>query len=189
VYGQANHPVTCVTWYDALYFCDWLTNKMLTDVQAESTQNANQWIVRLPSEAEWEKAGRGTDGRLYPWGNQAPDASLCNFNSTLGDTTLVGKYSPGGDSPYGAADMAGNVWEWMRSLWGKDFSKPDFKYPYRTDDGRENLDASKQIPRVLRGGSFRDESSVVRCAGRGGSRPFFYYGDNGFRVVVVAPSL
>jgi formylglycine-generating enzyme required for sulfatase activity len=105
----------------------------------------------------------------------------------VGDTTPVGKYSPAGDSPYGAADMAGNVWEWTRSLWGKDYFKPDFGYPYLSYDGRESLDAPKDIRRVLRGGSFDYGSWPVRCACRDWRVPDFFYWNSGFRVVVVAP--
>ncbi len=111
--------------------------------------------VRLPTEAEWEKAARwARDGRIWPWGNREPNSGLCNFNMTVGDTTPVGSY-PDGKSPYGLLDVAGNVWEWTSSLWGKDASKPEFGYPYDAKDGRENLSAPDTVPRVLRGGSFR----------------------------------
>ncbi len=91
--------MSCVSWDDAVAFCSWLT-------QASSRD------IRLPTEAQWEKAARGTNGNLYPWGNQPPDDVRCNFNMNVGDTTPIGTYSPDGDSPYGCADMAGNVWEW-----------------------------------------------------------------------------
>ena len=84
-------------WHDAVAYYQWLKEK-----------TGQTW--RLPTEAEWEKAARGTDGRIYPWGNEAPDAARCNYNITVKDTTLVGRY-PAGASPYGAQDMAGNVWE------------------------------------------------------------------------------
>ena len=91
--AKLNHPVVFVSWDDAQAFCEWAG-------------------LFLPTEQQWEKAARGTDGRKYPWGNESPTADLCNFNKHVGDTTLVGRYSPQGDSPYGIVDMAGNVWEW-----------------------------------------------------------------------------
>ena len=94
--GKENHPVVNVSWDDAVAFCQWASQ--ITGRR-----------IQLPSEAQWEKAARSTDGRLFPWGNDEPNASRLNFNSYVGDTTPVGKYSPAGDSPYGAADMAGNV--------------------------------------------------------------------------------
>lgn len=97
--AEATHPVVQVSWEDAVAFCVWASKVTGRE-------------VRLPTEAEWEKAARGTDGRIYPWGNEPPDATRCNFNMQVQDTTPVGKYSPRGDSPYGCVDMAGNVWEW-----------------------------------------------------------------------------
>ncbi len=158
--GKETHPVVNVSWYDAMAFCEWLsgvTGKPIT----------------LPSEAQWEKAARGTDGRKYPWGNEEPTPDLCNFGKNIGDTTPVGKYSPQGDSPYGCVDMAGNVWEWTRSLY-KD-------YPYDPTDGRESLEADTR--RVLRGGALNLAADIVRCA----LRYYWYYPDYrynyGFRVV------
>ena len=95
--GQiAHHPVVNVSWHDAVAYAEWRG-------------------VRLPTEEEWEKAARGTDGRTYPWGNEQPTPKLCNFGNNEKGTTPVGKYSPQGDSPYGCVDMAGNVWEWTQS--------------------------------------------------------------------------
>ena len=152
---KAEHPVTCVSWDDVNEFCRWAT---------EVLRAAGQSIdIRLPSEAEWERAARGTDGRIYPWGNEAPDKARCNFNMDVGDTKPVGNY-PTGKSPYGVADMAGNVWEWTGSYWGQNSKKPDFGYPYDPHDGREDQAAGGR--RVVRGGSFDVVQDYVRCAAR-----------------------
>lgn len=114
-----DHPVIYVTQHDATVYCRWLS-----EITGKS--------YRLPSEAEWEKAARGTDGRIYPWGDQW-EAGRCNAQpSGKRDTTPVGAY-PQGKSPYGLLDTAGNVWEWTRSLCKR--------YPYDPADGREALDA------------------------------------------------
>ncbi|MBN1877349.1 MAG: SUMF1/EgtB/PvdO family nonheme iron enzyme [Anaerolineae bacterium] len=171
--GKDNHPVVDVTWYDAVAYCEWL---------AKETSK----LYRLPTEAQWEKAARGTDGRIYPWGDRF-DKDRCNTrDSGIGGTTPVGKYSPDGDSSYGCVDMAGNVWEWTSSLWGKDLYNPDFKYPYQADDGRENMTAEGNVRRVLRGGAFHFSGFAARCAYRLSLRPVHHLNHFGFRVVMGA---
>jgi formylglycine-generating enzyme required for sulfatase activity len=176
--GKAQHPVVNVSWYEAQKYIEWLNRKY----QLELPKGVR---FCLPSEAEWEKAARGAEGNDYPWGDTF-DQGKCNTSEgRKGDTTPVGAYSPQGDSPFGCADMAGNVWEWTRSLWGKDYSKPSFKYPYNPKDNkRENLHADNSILRVLRGGSFLNRSEVARCSSRGGGLPDYRGRYFGFRVVV-----
>jgi formylglycine-generating enzyme required for sulfatase activity len=162
---RAQHPVTCVSWDDAQAFCRWAK-------------------VRLPTEAEWEKAARGTAGRLFPWGDEPPDPERCNFaGSQIHDTTPVGSY-PKGASSYGVLDMAGNVWEWCSSLWGGG-DKPFFGYPYRADDGREDLVQSGR--RIERGGSWYSDRNIMRCADRLRIYPDFWFDDSGFRVARSSP--
>ncbi len=158
VVGLGVHPVTGVGWRDAAAFCQW----------AAGVADAP---LRLPTEAEWEKAARGTDGRLYPWGNAAPDPSRCNLGMHRQGPTIPGRYSPDGDSPYGCADMAGNVWEWTSSLYAP--------YPYQAEDGRE--DPAAHGRRVMRGGSWYDLDQLLRCANRGAFNPTPWLAGIGFR--------
>lgn len=97
VANKADHPVTHVSRADCLAYCEWA-------------------VCRLPSEAEWEKAARGSDARAYTWGSEPPDTTICNYNMYVGDTTPIGAY-PRSVSPFGLKDAAGNVWEWTSSLW------------------------------------------------------------------------
>ena len=159
-----NHPVVWISWEDALAFCAWLSDR-------------TGQVFRLPTEAEWEKAARGPDGFIYPWGDELPDESRCNFGGKIGETTPIGLYSPQGDSPYGCADMLGNAWEWCQSLY-----RP---YPYRADDGREDTQA--EGIRVLRGGAFYFIQRNVRCAYRNRILPHDAYRSFGFRVVAPNP--
>lgn len=173
VQDKANHPVICVSWDDATAFCRWVTTIL---------RAAGQGIeVRLPSEAEWEKAARASslpDGsrsetvRIYPWGNEAPDKERCNFNMNEGDTTPVDRYHKS-KSFYDVLDMAGNVWEWTSSLYEK--------YPYNSEDGQE--DPAGGGRRVVRGGSFRNPQGSVRSACRVYVDADLRYFDVGFRVL------
>jgi formylglycine-generating enzyme required for sulfatase activity len=189
---RANHPAISVSWHDARAYCAWLTEVWRTEGKVAADE-----VVRLPSEAEWEKAARGglpspSEGeglgervktRIYPWGDDW-DETKCNTSELgLGDTTPVGIF-PEGASPYGCLDMAGNVWEWTISLWGKDWLKPEFKYPYDSTDGRENLEAGNDVLRVLRGGSWSGSRSDARCAFRYWDYPGYHWLGSGFRLVV-----
>jgi formylglycine-generating enzyme required for sulfatase activity len=172
--AEDDHPVTQVSWHDAVAFCRWASDETGRD-------------VGLPTEAEWEKAARGSDGRLYPWGNTPVAGDLANLadrnlpvewaDAALDDgqafTAPVGSY-PSGASPYGALDMAGNVCEWTHSLHAP--------YPYDPDDGRE--DPRHPGARVRRGGGFGSTAAVVRVAGRRANPPAYRADYLGFRVCV-----
>ncbi len=164
VKNKANHPVAAVNWDDAVAFCEWATKQINEK-------------VRLPTEAEWEKAARGSDGRTYQWGNANPTAGLCNFNKNMNveDTTPVGHYSPQGDSPYGCADMAGNVWEWCADRYDGNY--------YANSPRRNPTGPISGNARVLRGGGWGDRASDVRVSGRANLTPVFRLYLNSFRCV------
>ena len=156
--GDDHLPVVGVSWYEAYAYCQWLS-KIICQA------------YRLPTEAEWEKAARSTDGRLHPWGDVF-EGTCCNTRASgLARTTPVGQYSPAGDSPYGCADMVGNVSEWTMSQF-----EP---YPYSAHDGRD--DPAGNAERTTRGGSFHSPDFRARTASRGMNDPFFTDNDLGFR--------
>ncbi|MCX5386865.1 SUMF1/EgtB/PvdO family nonheme iron enzyme [Streptomyces sp. NBC_00083] len=167
-YGRANHPVVGVTWYEAMAYCAWLTVQLKL-----AGRLARGHAVRLASEAEWEHAAKGFGSPAYPWGRKG-DSRFANTREgrVLGPTP-VGTYAVT-RSPFGCADMAGNVWEWTHSL-----HRP---YPYDPADGRE--DENGHGYRVVRGSSWIDPQLYGRCAYRGRHPPDFFDYDQGFRVVV-----
>jgi formylglycine-generating enzyme required for sulfatase activity len=176
-YGGAfdlpNHPVVGVSWYEAAAFCGWLTERLRSAGELGPDE-----MVTLPSEPQWEKAARGTDGRVYPWGDQ-PDPERANYEDTgVGATSAVGCF-PGGASPYEALDTSGNVWEWCRTKW------QDGYQDYGGDDlaGPAN-DLEGDARRVLRGGAFGRYQRYVRCACRDWSGPGYRFGGSGFRLCV-----
>jgi formylglycine-generating enzyme required for sulfatase activity len=171
--GPPTHPVTFVSWPDALAYCRWLEAALKTSPAPPNIRDrlATGWRVTLPTEAEWEKAARGTDGRRYPWGDE-PQRSRANYESA-GPVPVGSLACP--ECAYGLADMAGNVWEWTRS--------PYQPYPYDPTDDRANLDADALW--VMRGGHFGDPARLVRTTARGAADPGARRPFIGFRVALV----
>jgi formylglycine-generating enzyme required for sulfatase activity len=168
-FNKPNQPVMGLSWYECVAYCRW-----------HSAATGRLW--RLPTEAEWEKAARGSDGRQYPWGDEFGPERLNGRgprNRQVCATTPVGIY-PAGVSPHGLLDCVGNVWEWCATRWRK---------PYPYDVGQDEWEpAYLQGPnlRVLRGGSWYDTSEVTRCAHRFKFQPFGWNDRGGFRLVAPA---
>ena len=173
-YNAPDQPVVCVSWDGAQAYAAWVGG-------------------RLPTEAEWEKAARGTDGRIYPWGDEFDGTRLnyCDRNceKDLKDTSAddsyaltapVGRYLSGA-SPYGVLDMAGNVWEWVADRYDAEY--------YARSPARNPQGPNSGGFRVIRGGAFLNEVRFVRCAVRGWYFPFVRNGYIGFRLVVSSVGL
>ncbi len=186
--GVANHPVKYVSWYDAIAYCQWLDQELRRspDPPAPLAKLLKKgWQVRLPSEAEWEKAARGEDGRTYPWGDEEPDGERANYDKTgINNTSAVGCF-PSGASSYGLQDCAGNIFEWTCSLWGEEWDPPEFIYPYDPLDGtREDVNAERKVLRVLRGWGYWSSAVDLCCARRLRHYPDYWYYLRGFRIVL-----
>jgi formylglycine-generating enzyme required for sulfatase activity len=175
------HPVRLITWYDALDYCHWLTGKLVGHKNLPLKLRelfCTGWQVSLPSEAEWEKAARGSGGNIFPWSNKFEENKANTLEASIGDTSTVGCF-PAGISTYGISEMAGNVWEWTRSSYQK--------YPLALSEDRLEQGNKWQIEKngaVLRGGSFSVISKFARCAYRGKDLPDYRYHGVGFRIVL-----
>jgi len=174
--APATSPVSLVAWTDAVAYTRWLTTTLATSPStpaglAQLLQAG--WRVTLPTEAQWEKAARGLDGRRFPWGNELR-RDRATFEST-GPTPAGQQACP--ECAHGLTDMAGNVWEWTRS--------PYQPYPYDESDDRAGLDADALW--VMRGGGYADPARLVRTTARGAAEPGARRPFIGFRVALVRP--
>jgi len=166
-----NHPRERVSWFEAMAFCRWLSHKLwsigISDGMSDyDAMNPATWLVRLPTEFEWEKSARGRDGLLYPYGNEFDKNKGNTSETSLSQTSAVGIFSHGA-SPYGVLDMAGNVWDWCLT---------DYNNPAETAS-QENIGSSSS--RVLRGGSWANFSNFARSAYRNNynsNNRFSFYG-------------
>jgi len=210
--GQLNAPAVWVSWHEARRLCESLSSRWARLGWLDAG-----WTVRLPSEAEWEKAARGglwfpqrpiiggvqlvqgrsgeedalsrndDPSRLYPWGGSLDSDRAHLRHVGIMRPCAVGCFA-NGRCPVGCEEMAGSVWEWTRRLWGDDWQEPGFLYPYQVDDQREDEQAPNDVLRVVRGGAFLNVPQYARCSCRYGTAPEGRLVRLGFRVVV-APFL
>jgi len=150
-FNNPAQPVVGVCWFEVRAYCNWLA----------ATSHVE---FRLPTEAEWEAAARGMEGRLFAHGTEYDPLKANVLETRWRRTTPIGVFQENG-SPQGFSDLTGNVWEWTSSLWGSDPNAPEFRYPYR-NDGRENPATRSDVLCILRGGAFLNLPSEVRCTYR-----------------------
>jgi len=178
--GKENRPVIEVTWFGSAFY----TNMLSRQAGYTESYDLSDWSCvvypatnagyRLPTEAEWEFVARYNDDRTYPWGENSPTATHCNFNQNIGHTTDVGSYSPVGDNSLGLCDMAGNVWEWCNDWYGD----------YPSGSVTDPIGATNGSDRILRGGSWPSGPSSCQSADRYGNfNPYNGFDYGGFRVV------
>jgi len=172
-FNLGNHPVVGVSWYEAMAFCRWLGDYLKafrkTPKHIRDLLDAG-WQITLPSEAQWVKAARGESQRVYPWGDEV-DPDKVNYRDTkIGSTSAIGCF-PKGHSPCDCEEMAGNVWEWCRTPWQRNYED------YENEPGS----SKKGAPRVVRGGAFDGYAHFVRCSARFRLDPDFRRGVIGFR--------
>lgn len=171
--APTDHPVAFVSWPDAIAYSRWLESALKSSSStapriAEALREG--WHVTLPSEAQWEKAARGTDRRRFPWGNE-PRRDRANFGAAA--TVPAGRFACP-ECAFGLSDMAGNVWEWTRS--------PYQPYPYDPSDDRTGLGSDALW--VMRGGGFADGPQLIRTTTRGAAEPGARRPFIGFRVAI-----
>lgn len=185
-FNSPTQPIVGVSWYEAVAYCNWLSGEISVsfgqtrgnDLFGNPTSLSR---IRLPTEAEWEKAARGcADGSTFPWGNSFQLGCANTAEMQFGRTTPV-DYFPKGASPFGVWDMAGNVFEWSASKWGKSWQELSFPYPYHADD---RDDAQGSWARVMRGGSWFGPASEAKCARRSRYLPGSRGSNIGFRIAL-----
>jgi formylglycine-generating enzyme required for sulfatase activity len=172
-----NHPLIGVSWYEAMAFCGWLTAHW-----RDRGLLADNELIRLPTEIEWERAARGLARRRWPWGDHWRPGAANTEEAEVQATTAVGLFPAA--SPEGLLDMAGNVWEWTTTRWGPTIGEPAFGWPWKPDDERD--DPRGTDLRVVRGGSWTNTPRACRCAFRGWDGPDLWNDDLGFRVARVS---
>ncbi|MEP7336841.1 MAG: SUMF1/EgtB/PvdO family nonheme iron enzyme [Acidobacteriota bacterium] len=190
-FNNPAQPVVGVTWFEARAYCNWLTANVNESAPRPvgsgcsldgplPTGRGTDPVFRLPTEAEFEAAARGKKGRLFPYGKTF-DVDKCNtFESHIRRTTPIGIFDNA--TPEGAFDLSGNAYTWTLSIYDQD----RFSYPYRSEDGREDVSATG-VRRVLRGGSWNNIQDFARAVLRYFDHPAFRYYNPGFRVVLCRP--
>jgi formylglycine-generating enzyme required for sulfatase activity len=168
---RPNQPVVGISWYEAMAFCKWLTK--------HRDYNPEGYTYVLPSEAEWEYAARRATHRIYPWGNEKPDAERANFDGTYYGTSAVGCFPTSETPEDGIHDLSGNVLDWTRSAYQV--------YPYNVRDGREDEENPIERTFVIRGGGWNGHSSVLCTSSRSFFSPDGHNRNVGFRLVRYPP--
>ena len=159
--NKSDHPVVSVSFFDVLAYLEWLNQSVGPELPGGYQFGLPRGDEFAPSLCCWRESAHGTE------------------------TAPVGAFSPRGDSHYGGADMAGNVWEWTTTRWGRIKDEPDFRYPYNPDDGREDQLTGRADYRIIRGGSFKDDQKAIRSACRDLDPPNYALNNLGFRVFIL----